>query len=372
MITREDIERLARLKSDHGILSAYIRLDPRLRFLRRQALAQFKGALKKAEREIDRSRWGEALEREAARVADFLTNADFPGRALVIFSCRPEEIWETLHLDVLVPNLVDMDTTTKTAPLAEVVNASPRVILAVVQRDQARLYSARQRTTTEAPVDVASEVPGQHDQGGRSQLRFERHIEFHVAEHLKKVAEELKRLAAQGPFQLAIGGTDAIAEEMLQLLPEPIASACFGKFPVDYKQDTEQEILDRANALWQERERSAERSLVDQVFQAAEANRRGVLGAERTLDALMQEKVDTLVLASDAKIEGSVCTRCDYFSTHEFPSCPLCGGDALQRDLADRAVEKAMLTGARTEIVASRDCRERLLAAGGVGAILRY
>ncbi len=37
MISRQDLERLASLKSDHGILAAYIPLDPRLRFVRQQA-----------------------------------------------------------------------------------------------------------------------------------------------------------------------------------------------------------------------------------------------------------------------------------------------------------------------------------------------
>ena len=50
MISRQDLERLATLKSDHGILSAYLRLDPRLRFVRQQAASQFKGALKQAAR----------------------------------------------------------------------------------------------------------------------------------------------------------------------------------------------------------------------------------------------------------------------------------------------------------------------------------
>ena len=52
MISRQDLERLAKVKSDHGILSAYVRLDPRLRFVRRQAVAQFKGAFKAAQRRI--------------------------------------------------------------------------------------------------------------------------------------------------------------------------------------------------------------------------------------------------------------------------------------------------------------------------------
>jgi hypothetical protein len=52
MISHQEIERLANLKSDHGILTAYLRIDPRLRFVRQQAAAQFKGALKAAQRRI--------------------------------------------------------------------------------------------------------------------------------------------------------------------------------------------------------------------------------------------------------------------------------------------------------------------------------
>jgi hypothetical protein len=64
MISGQDLEGLARIQSDHGILTAYIRLDPRLRFLRQQAAAQFKGALKAAQRQIP-ERWRNALERES-------------------------------------------------------------------------------------------------------------------------------------------------------------------------------------------------------------------------------------------------------------------------------------------------------------------
>ena len=40
MISRKDLEGLASLKSEHGILTAYIQLNPRLRFLRQQVEKQ--------------------------------------------------------------------------------------------------------------------------------------------------------------------------------------------------------------------------------------------------------------------------------------------------------------------------------------------
>jgi peptide chain release factor subunit 1 len=370
MISRQDLERLARLKSEHGILTAYIRLDPRLRFLRQQAASQFKGALKAAQRQIP-ERWRNALDRESSHVLNFLSDWEPTGRGLVIFSCRPEGLWEVLPLEILVPNLVDIDTTTKTGVLSAVLEESPRLVVAVLQRDRAQIYIAEQGTSEEKS-QVASEVPGQHKQGGRSQMRFQRHIDFHVTEQRKKVADELASLAETGPFALALGGTDETVDELLKNLPEPIAKRVIGKFAVDYKQDTEQLIIEHAELVWKNRQQFEETQLVDHVFDAAKSGIRGVLGIEPTLSALVEEKVRTLLIADGLAIGGSVCTRCDYFSAQEFKSCPLCGGNAEQGDVTDRTVEKAILTGAQSEVVSANEARDRLLGEGGLGALLRY
>jgi peptide chain release factor subunit 1 len=371
MISRQDVERLAKLKSDHGILTAYIPLDPRLRFVRQQAASQFKGALKAAQRRLQGDRWHEALDRESSHVLDFLSNSEPAGRGLVIFSCRPESIWEVLAVEFPVPNFVDIDTTTKTGLLAQSMEQVPRFIVAVLQRDKSRIYVVGQGIS-EQQAQVATEVPGQHKQGGRSQMRFQRHIDFHVTEHLKKVADELERLAETSPFEVVLGGTDEIVNEMLAMLPDPIMRRVIGKFPVDYKHDTEQEIFERAEIVWNNREQFAETNLLDQVVEAAKSGRRGVLGVKPTLSALMEEKVRTLLIANGFAIDGSACMRCDYFSEKNFKVCPLCGGNAEKRDITDRAVEKAILTGARAEVVSSDQARDRLLAEGGVGGLLRY
>ncbi len=66
IVSRQNIGRLARLKSDHGKLTAYIRLDPRLRFVRQQAASQFKGAAKEARQRIEREQGQDVLERESS------------------------------------------------------------------------------------------------------------------------------------------------------------------------------------------------------------------------------------------------------------------------------------------------------------------
>ena len=47
-------------------------------------------------------------------------------------------------------------------------------------------------------------------------MRFQRHFDFHVSEHRKKVAEELAGLGKTGPFALALGGTDETVQELLK------------------------------------------------------------------------------------------------------------------------------------------------------------
>jgi peptide subunit release factor 1 (eRF1) len=193
-----------------------------------------------------------------------------------------------------------------------------------------------------------------------------------VTEHLKKVSDELASLAETRLYHLALGGTDETIDELLKMLPPRIARRVIGRFPVDYKHDTEQQVLERAELIWKNREQFEETKLVNQVLDAAKSGTQGVLGIEPTLSALAEEKVRTLLIVNGLTIDGSVCTRCDYFSAQHFKTCPLCGGSAERRDVTDRAVEKAILTGAEAEVISSDEARERLLAEGGLGALLRY
>ncbi|HEX6174080.1 MAG TPA: hypothetical protein VF089_08700 [Candidatus Binatia bacterium] len=114
-------------------------------------------------------------------------------------------------------------------------------------------------------------------------MRFQRHIDFHVIEHLKKVADELTSLAKTAPFALALGGTEETLEELLRNFPKPITKRIIGKFPVDYKHDTDQQTFERADLVWNHREQREEGHLVERVFDATKSGMRGVLGTDSTL-----------------------------------------------------------------------------------------
>ena len=64
--------------------------------------------------------------------------------------------------------------------------------MAVVGREQGQLFRLRDGRLQEIAQQF-DEQPGQHDQGGWSQARYQRHIEKLVQEHVKGVAEELDK-----------------------------------------------------------------------------------------------------------------------------------------------------------------------------------
>lgn len=372
MLSPQELSRLAALKREEGILSVYIRIDPRLMYERNHALASFKGALKRFSRRVKEPERLAVVEREQDEVIRFLEGWRPSGRGLVIFTCRPGKIWETLTLDAPVPTFVHVNSSTNTAPLAEVLDEYPRFVVALVQRDKAAIYVAEQRRTQDE-TSIASDVPGQHDQGGWSQARFQRHVEFHFERHLKSVAEQLEKLYQEQPFnRLAIGGTEEVTSELVKMLHDQIARRVIGTFPVDFKHETEVETLRRARRVWEEYERQSERELVESAVNAAKSGRQGAVGIDDTVRAVFEERVHTLLVADGVTKEGAACTSCDYFAPERFDRCPVCGGASEEADdIVERAVEKAYLSGAQVEAVFD-EARSWLLGEGGLAALLRY
>jgi peptide chain release factor subunit 1 len=372
MISREDLDRLAARESEEGIVSVYIGIEPRMRYERSQDEKKFRGAVKRFLRRNDNEFARTAVEREEERVVEFLQRGEAGGRGIALFVSTPAGIWEVFELAVRVPSFVDADVTPNTAVLSRIVDEYPRFVVAIVQRDRAAIYIAEQGRGREQAT-IESDVPGQHDQGGWAQARFQRHIEVHVARHLHKVVQELHDLYYKAPFsRLAVGGTEENVAELVKMLPDPIARRLIGTFQVDFKHETEEETLERARAALQEDERRQERELVERVIDASESSGRGVVGIDDTLAAVLEGRIETLLVADGVTLEGSTCLACDYFSAQRFDRCPACDSTSeVTSDIVERAVERALLSGAAIETVFGEG-REWLMSRGGLGGLLRF
>lgn len=372
MISTKKLEELAVLRHDALIVSAYIRLDPKLAYDRRNALTQLKGLVRRFEQSTRDKPRLEALGRERPRIERYLQSLGPTGRSVVVFACEPGNIWETFNLDVLVPGRIDVENKPSVAFLLRVVEQYPRLAVLVAQKDHGVIYTTELRTGEER-ARVETEVQGRHEQGGWSQSRFRRHIEYQVQTHLKEVIESLERVQRQSPFaRLAIGGTDDTINDLLRILPDEMSRKVIGTFSVDFKHMSEDGILERAHAINEEFERRKEQELVERLDEEKHPGGRGVVGLDQTLRRLSEHRIDRLIVTDQPDLAGTVCTKCGHLDTRPFDHCPVCRAPGRQVDnIVDLAMEQALIDGAKIEALEGEP-NEWLRRHGGVGAILRY
>ena len=101
-----------------------------------------------------------------------------------------DNLWQALPLSERVPDEIKVGRELYLAPLVPLVGRGEGAVVAVVGREEGHLYRLRAGRLEEV-ADLFEEQPGQHDQGGWSQARFQRHIEELAKTHLKTVADEL-------------------------------------------------------------------------------------------------------------------------------------------------------------------------------------
>ncbi len=372
MIDRKEIERLSQLRADDGVVSVSVKIDPRLGYERGQAAKKFKGAYARAARGANDGDLA-VLEREHEKVLEFLKEYKRQGRGVIIYSSTPDDIWEVYPLDVMVPSQVSVGSSPSTALLVQVMEEYPRMAVLMLDGGDARIYAAEQGSDRESDRE-STDLPNRHAQGGWAQARYERHVEFHHAMHLKSVAEKLEGMYEERPFdRLVIVGAERASKEMEALLPADLRRRLIGHLTADFKQESDSELLDRARALREKDERASELALVDRIIELTDAKGRGTLGIDETLQALTEGRVDTLVVAEGVTKEGTVCLKCDYFAAHSFSQCPACAQSDVEQlpDAIEHAIEYAIGNGSHVNI-AFADAREKLLSRGGIGALLRY
>ncbi|MFQ5471720.1 MAG: VLRF1 family aeRF1-type release factor [Dehalococcoidia bacterium] len=371
MISRPELERLAALESEHGILSVYIKIDPTLGYDRGQAVSKFKGASKRFSRTAD-PRAREIFDREEDRVRKYVDSWTPRGRTLAIFSSTPSNIWEVVNVGVALPTSIFANRTTQTAMLSRLLDEYPRMAVVLLDGERARIYLGEQRQR-EQDAAISSEIPGSHAQGGWAQARFQRHVEFHQARHLKKVVEELQRISNAKPFdRMVIVGVDEAVDEFRAMLSDPLARRVIGHFGADFKQESDDDIMKRASQLRTSVLRRAEVEIVDRIVDAAGSGGKGVTGLEDTIRAVQDGRVEILAIVEGEPTAGSLCEDCEYLSSKKFQRCPACEGQAEQlADVVGYAAELAFLRGAHINTV-FEDASTKLLEHGGIGAVLRY
>jgi peptide subunit release factor 1 (eRF1) len=313
------------------------------------------------------------LEEEEVLVQQFVRGPfALHGRSVIMFSCRPRGLLQVFQLQVPVRPLARFAERPAVAQLAGILDEHERYMVALVDKDKARLLSVY-LGQAEQRANITDKYPGGNRRGGWAQARYSHHRDVHLHVHVLRVAEALLEELRRQPFdRLMVGGPDEARSAFLHVLPRSLRGRVAGSFLAELFLSDE-EAVKRVRAVEAEVLREAGTRLVTDVINAASAGGRAVLGWEQTLQALLEGSVHELVLAEGPARGGSVCPTGHAAMLEALSACPFCGGPLeLVDDLAEWAVEKALETDARVETVRGEGAQNLTARGAGVGALLRY
>lgn len=279
-----------------------------------------------------------------------------------------DNLWQVLPLSEPVPDEIKVGRELYLAPLVPLVGRGEGAVVAVVSREEGHLYRLRAGRLEEV-ADLFEEQPGQHDQGGWSQARYQRHIEELAKSHLKTVAEELERQLRQLHFPpVVVVCPEELKSEFGDLLAGDARKTVVGWTTAKaHASPTElYEVAQPALEQWRE---AHEQEVVERWREEAGRNGRAASGWEETLEAASDGRVECLVFGEGVEHPAHQCPACGRVSV-DGGRCPLDGTEMEDRDEGlDLAVHQVLAHGG--QVLALRH-RSDLEPVGGIGALLRY
>jgi peptide chain release factor subunit 1 len=376
-ITWDELRDLAGFEAEKGCaISLYLGLDPTLTPTPADAATRLHSLLDEAAKGESANRRDLTHDQRVGLRTDFERIRDFYSReferdgahGLAIFSSGLDNIWRTLPLTEAVPDEVKVGRTLYLAPLVPLVGRGEGALVLVVGRERGQFYRLRGGRLQEV-ADHTEEQPGQHDQGGRSQARYQRHIETLVREHLQEVADALDGLVRRfRAVQVVVISTDETHAEFQELLTHEAAAAVVGWTTAE-AHATPAELLELASPVLERYRSEKETEVVGRWHDEVGRNGRAAAGWEKTLEAASDARVDLLLFRDGVDHDAFRCPRCGRVAVSG-GKCPLDGTsmEASSNGL-DLAVHQTLLHRGRVWAVRDRDDLEPV---EGIGALLRY
>ena len=254
------------------------------------------------------------------------------------------------------------------APLVPLVARSDGTIIAVVGREQGQLFRLRDGRLHEIAQQF-DEQPGQHDQGGWSQARYQRHIEKLVQEHLKGVAEELdKTRRRMHTPKIVLVSSEETRGEFIETLSNAARESLVGWTQAE-AHATPAQLLAAVAPVLEQAQAKDEQEALDRWREEVGRNGRASSGWADTLEAASDGRVELLVFQEGAEHDAFRCPACGRASVGG-GSCPL-DGTSLESVAAglDLAVHQTLAHGGTVWAIRHHD---DLRPVEGIGALLRY
>jgi peptide chain release factor subunit 1 len=295
-------------------------------------------------------------------------------RGLAFFGCSADGWFEVVESPLPVRSGVVVNHTPHVRPLESLLAAYERFAVVLVDRQRARLFRFDLGELTEhtevfdaAPRAAAGEGAGHPGQGSRG-AAVQRHSDELAHRHLKHAADVTFAELKERPVDhLILGGPHETVAEFEALLHPWIRERVVDRLAISATAGPD-EVRQAALCVEDAVTRRDQGALVEKL-RGAVATGGGVAGLDGTLAALVERRVDLLLVSDGFETEGWRCRSCRYLGPRG-RRCPVCATDMdLVDDVVEEAVEEALANKCRVQMVRANADLDVL---GRIGALLRF
>jgi len=374
-ITRDRLRRLADVKPERGrVLSVILNLDPTEFATPPARSTAVTSVLTEAAHRVDEAdglshEERGALKEDVERVREALMASDLAqngARAVAVYACKPADLLEVVRINRPVESRVVLDRKPYLEPLVAEAHDERWCVL-LVNRRNARFFVGDGGGLEETDR-IEDTVHRQHDQGGWSQANYQRSVEKEKDDHLVHVAEvAFGTYKRRGFDRLLVGAPEELVRELEQKLHPYLRERIVGRLHLDVENSSIEDVRGAAGAAIEDWRRRCEREALDRLAEGVGRGGRGAAGLAAVLQALNEQRVDTLLVGETFHSAGGRDPETGML--HAGDHGP--DGHELERceNIVEPAIEKAIEQSARVIKVRYHDDLGPL---GGIGAVLRY
>jgi len=380
VISEDRIRELAGRRTSTVVTSCYLDVDGR----RHPRPADYAAPLERLMRDGRERAAGFGPEAARSVAADLDRIADWVRRGfdrsrvrgLAFFACSDDGWFEVVESPLPVANGIVVNHTPHVRPLESVLQAYERFAVVLVDRQRARLFRFELGELTEhtevfeaalRDVTAAAAGPGHPAQGSRG-AAVQRRIDEAAHRNLKHAADvafaELQRRPVD---HVILGGPHEVVVEFEGLLHPWVRQRVVDRLAIPATAGAD-EVRQAALCVEAAVARRNEAALVERLRDGVGTGA-GVAGLEATLAALVERRVDVLLVSDGYETEGWRCRSCRYLGPLG-RRCPVCATEMdLVADVVEEAVEEALANSCRVQMV--RESAD-LDVLGRIGALLRF
>jgi peptide chain release factor subunit 1 len=375
-VTNELVRRLAGFRASNGCaISIFVDLDPSTVPTAPDVETKFHSVLAQAEKQADAYARDRDHDCRAAVRADLdgirawlETDLDRDGaHGVAIFASSGDGFFQAFPLAVGVGDSVQIGPSLHLGPITGRLGRDDGALVAVVSRERGTVYRLAGGRLHEV-VDESEDVPGQHNQGGWSQARYQRHIEHLVSAHLKTVGDEVgKRVRGAGDLKMVVVCAEELRSEFESALSSDGRAAVVGWATAEAHAGLG-ELLEIARPFLDEAQAREEQETVERWEEERGRGGRAAAGWKQVLDAASDARVDVLLVEEGAGHQAWECPQCGRASA-DGGKCPLDDTKLEERaDGADLAIRQTVLHGGAFVRLGAGGLGD----SSGIGALLRF